>query len=54
MDERNCHEYCEYGKKCRYDKGESGRSPVDCKTYYVIEKCIREAEQNRYQKGWDD
>ena len=48
---KNCHEYCRYGKYCRYLKGEIGADPEECGMYYKIEDIEAEArEMAREQK----
>ena len=37
---RNCHEYCGMGKHCRFDDGEEGRNPEECRMYDVLEKVV--------------
>ena len=60
--DRNCHEYCRYGKMCRYCKGENGMDPGECGLYYKLEDIEAEAreiqrEQRRMKAeelGWID
>ena len=40
---KNCHEYCLYGKMCRYAKGENGLDPYECGTYYKLDDIESEA-----------
>ena len=42
---KNCHEYCRYGKQCRYLKGENGFDPDECAMYYKIEDIMLEARE---------
>ena len=42
---KNCHEYCRYGKYCRYLKGEIGADPEECGMYYKIEDIEAEARE---------
>ena len=51
---RNCHEYCRYGKQCRYNKGDVGRRPDDCGTFYTIEKVVAEVSEGVVEDGDDD
>ena len=43
--DKNCHEYCRYGKMCRYAKGSNGIDPYDCGTYYKLEDIAEEARE---------
>lgn len=43
--DKNCHEYCWYGKYCRYLKGEIGADPEECAMYYKIEEIEAEAKE---------
>ena len=53
--ESNCHNYCRYGKQCRYKKGENGINPEDCAMYYKIEDLLREADDiKREQQEEED
>lgn len=59
---KNCHDYCRFGKLCRYAKGENGADPEECGTYYKLEDIEAEAreiqlEQRRIKAeefGWID
>lgn len=42
---KNCHEYCRYGKQCRYLKGGNGVNPDDCGMYYKIDDIMQEARE---------
>ena len=42
---KNCHEYCPYGKMCRYCKGEVGLEPYDCTMYYKLDDINNEAKE---------
>ena len=43
-EQRNCHEYCIYGKMCRYCKGEVGTDPYDCSMYYKLDDLNNDAK----------
>ena len=48
---KNCHEYCRYGKQCRYLKGGNGVNPDDCAMYYKIDDIMMDAREiEREQK----
>lgn len=56
---RNCHEYCRYGKQCRYLKGGNGVVPEDCGMYYKIEDIMADSrdiaeEQKRSMKDFEE
>ena len=61
---KNCHEYCHYGKMCRYLKGSNGVDPDECAMYYKLDDLMNEArdieeEQKRAAgleewEAWDD
>lgn len=60
---KNCHEYCRFGKQCRYLKGENGFDPDECAMYYKIEDIMMDArdiaeEERRsreeYEEDYDD
>lgn len=40
---KNCHEYCSYGKMCRYVKGSNGADPEGCAMWYKIDDLMNEA-----------
>lgn len=40
---KNCHEYCPYGKMCRYCKGEIGLIVDECSMYYKLDDLMNEA-----------
>ena len=40
---KNCHEYCRYGKQCRYLDGKAGQDPDECAMYYKIDDIMIEA-----------
>ena len=40
---KNCHDYCRYGKQCRYLKGSNGFDPDECAMYYKIDDLMMEA-----------
>jgi len=42
---KNCHEYCRYGKQCRYLKGSNGMDPDECAMYYKIDDIMLEARE---------
>ena len=54
--DRNCHEYCRYGKYCRYLKGGDGVNPDDCAMSYKIEDLLNYARDVEYEqrKALDD
>ena len=41
---KNCHEYCTYGKMCRYCKGENGMDPYECGMFYKLDDLNNEAK----------
>lgn len=47
---KNCHEYCVYGKMCRYAKGENGKNPDDCGTFYKLDDLNNEAKEIRKEQ----
>ena len=47
---KNCHAYCPYGKMCRYAKGEIGKNPDDCGTYYKMDDLNNEAKDIRLEQ----
>ena len=47
---KNCHNYCQYGKMCRYVKGENGRNPDDCAMYYKLDDLNNEAKEIRKER----
>ena len=56
---KNCHDYCPYGRMCRYVKGENGLDPYDCCMYYKLDDLNNEAkdireEQEKAFEGVDD
>ena len=61
---KNCHEYCHYGKMCRYVEGSNGMDPDECAMYYKLDDLMNDArdieqEQRRSAgleewEGWDD
>ena len=44
--DKNCHEYCRYGKYCRYRDGSKGADPNECAMYYKIEDLLWDARQD--------
>ena len=40
---KNCHEYCVYGKTCKFSEGYNGKDPDDCPAYYKIDDLMMEA-----------
>ena len=42
---KNCHEYCRYGKQCRYLTGGNGVDPDNCAMYYKIDDIMIEARE---------
>ena len=42
--DKNCHEYCQYKKQCRYHPGYVGQDPEECAMFYKIEDLIAEAK----------
>ena len=40
---KNCHEYCSYGKMCRYCKGSNGADPDECAMWYKLDDLMNEA-----------
>ena len=40
---KNCHEYCSYGKMCRYVKGSNGMDPDECAMWYKLDDLMNEA-----------
>lgn len=40
---KNCHEYCSYGKMCRYCKGSNGMDPDECAMFYKLDDLMNEA-----------
>ena len=56
---KNCHEYCHYGKMCRYLKGSNGVDPDDCAMYYKLDDLMNEArdmerEQRKESDDYDE
>ena len=53
---KNCHEYCIYRKMCRYAKGENGKDPYDCGTFYKLDDLNNEAKEIReeQEKNFED
>ena len=41
---KNCHEYCRYGKMCRYLTGEIGVDPEECAMFYKIDDLLMDAK----------
>ena len=41
---KNCHEYCRYGKYCRYVEGTNGFDPDECAMYYKIDDLMMDAQ----------
>ena len=39
----NCHNYCRYGKYCRYAEGSIGMNPEECAMYYKIDDLMMDA-----------
>ena len=49
---KNCHEYCPYGKMCRYCKGENGLIVDESSMYYKLDDLNNEAKEiEREQKA---
>lgn len=42
---KNCHEYCDLAKHCRYHPGDTGKDPDDCAMYAKIEDLMWDATQ---------
>lgn len=40
---KNCHEYCSYGKMCRYCKGSNGADPDECAMWYKLDDLMNDA-----------
>ena len=40
---QNCHNYCRYGKYCRYVDGATGTNPEECAMYYKIDDLLMDA-----------
>lgn len=53
---KNCHEYCRYGKYCRYVKGSNGADPDECAMYYKIDDLMNDARdiEREQRKSLDD
>lgn len=53
---KNCHEYCRYGKQCRYLKGSNGMDPDECAMYYKIEDIMMDARdiEKEQRKGLEE
>ena len=56
---KNCHEYCPYGKMCRYVKGEIGLVVDECSMYYKLDDIANDArdileEQRKSLDDYDD
>lgn len=53
---KNCHNYCRYGKMCRYVKGCDGMNPDDCAMYYKLDDLMNEARdmEQEQRKSLDD
>lgn len=53
---KNCHEYCRYGKQCRYLKGENGFDPDECAMYYKIDDIMMDAREieREQRKGLEE
>ena len=53
---RNCHEYCLYGKMCRYCKGSNGLDPSECGMYYKLDDLANDAKdiEREQRKSLDD
>ena len=47
---KNCHEYCPYGRMCRYNKGSNGLNPDDCSMYYKLDDINNEAKEYREER----
>lgn len=52
---KNCHEYCRWGKQCRYMDGENGLDPAMCAMYWKINGIMTDSiqEKKRYEEGED-
>ena len=46
----NCHNYCRFGKYCRYLDGGIGNDPEECAMYYKIDDLLMEAEDVRREQ----
>ena len=53
---KNCHEYCPYGKMCRYVKGEIGMDIYECSMYYKLDDIANDARDilEEQRKSLDD
>ena len=52
--DKNCHEYCPYGKQCRYLDGAVGFDYNECAMYYKIDDLMLDAQLARKQEDEDD
>lgn len=43
---KNCHEYCDHAKYCRYHKCYNGLNPDECAMYFKIEDLLWDATQD--------
>lgn len=53
MENRNCHEYCMFGKSCYFREGKVGQDPEECVFYYKIEDLRMEATEDRYEPDYE-
>lgn len=53
---KNCHEYCHYGRMCRYAKGSNGIDPNECGMYYKLDDLMNDARdiEQEQRKSLDD
>ena len=42
---KNCHEYCRYGKYCRHCDGNNGMDPEGCAMFYKIDDLMFDASE---------
>jgi len=56
--DKNCHEYCPYSRRCRYEKGEIGKVVDECSMYYKLEDIASDArdiaDEQRRVMGCDE
>ena len=55
--EKNCHEYCPYGRSCRYVDGAKGFDWKECAMYYKIDDLMQDArdilDEQRRSAGYE-
>jgi len=53
---KNCHEYCPYGKMCRYMDGFIGMVVDECAMYYKLDDLMNDARdmEQEQRKSLDD